>query len=377
MISKPLVPLLFFIIGLTSCREQYDPRIDSLEKSFLVVEGNLDPGADSTIIRLTRTYPLADTANVKMENSALVSVEGEDNTTRFLSNTGSGYYGTAGMNLTIGTQYRLRIKTIDGKEYLSGFVKARKTPLIDSISWERDPEGMWVYANTKDPSDATRYYRWDFDETWEIRSFYYSLYIYQRAVNSVRLRVLPAEDVSVCWKYDRSNSIILANSTRLQKDVIHKAPLTLLPAGSEKLSVRYSMFARQYALDKEAYNFFELMKKNTEEIGSIFTPQPSELKGNIECISDPADYVLGYVTISTVEKQRIFITSPPQWGFSVSCQNIEILDNPDSLRYYFGGNYYSPHSFRESPPPRVYFSAYPECVDCTTRGGSTVKPSYW
>lgn len=368
--KRIFIPLLI-VAGIVSCREQYDPKVKSLQQSFLVVEGNLNVSHDSTIVRLTRTFKLEDTAKLKVENGAQLTVEGSDNTIRPLTARGNGYYVSPDLNLVVNTQYRLRIKTSDGKEYLSGFVKARTTPPIDSISWENSNEGVRVFANTKDPSNASRYYRWDYDETWEIHSFFYSDIIYQNG--SIRNRVMPAEDVSVCWKYASSTNIPLANSVRLQDDIISRALLTLITPGNERLSVRYSILVKQYALDKEAYEFFELMKKNTEEIGSIFSPQPSEIKGNIQCLTDPSQYVLGYITASAVQTKRIFIRVSP-WNFREDCPSFKVAANPDSIRFYFGTIGYIPYSFNF---PAEYFGGYPNCVDCTTRGGSTKKPSYW
>jgi hypothetical protein len=370
--KRTVVLVLVVVTAFVGCRQRYDPDIKSLEQTFLVVEGNLNAGGDSTVLRLTRTFKLDAASTPKTENNAQLTVEGKDNTTRSLTGRGNGYYVSLNLNLILNNEYRLRIKTSDGKEYVSDYVKVKKTPLIDSISWERTPDGVDIFANTKDPSNATRYYRWEYDETWEIRSSYYSGFVY--ATGGVRPRNFPQEDVSVCWKYASSTSIPLANSTRLQEDIIYKAPLTRIPPRDERLGVRYSILVRQYGLEKEAYNFYELMKKNTEEIGSIFNPQPSELRGNIHCVTDRSEYVLGYVTASTVEKQRIFI-QVTQWGFTLTCETKDVTLVPDSTAFYLGSGQFIPVDFLLIPPH--YSSASPRCVDCTRRGGSIVKPSYW
>jgi len=356
------------------CRDKFDAEVRAQEQSFLVVEGNLNPGNDSAIIRLTKTIGLDDQSRIVTENNAMVTVEGKDNTTRTLTGIGAGYYASPNLNLVIGTEYRLRIRTIPGREYLSEYVKARITPPIDSINSEELDGELWVYANTHDPSGSSRYYRWDFDETWEIRSTFYSEYIYDNSINRVRRRNLPAEEVFYCWKYDFSKAILLANSTNLQNDIIFKAPLTRIGFDNEKLAVRYSILVRQYALDKGAYDFFELMKRNTEEIGSVFSPQPSELNGNIRCISDPSEYVLGYVTVSTVQKTRAFATiSRPE--FRLNCITKTVTTSPDSTDFYFKYKDYMPYTYDLFE--EVYLASFPKCVDCRERGGSLARPSYW
>ena len=361
-----------FAVCFTGCREEYLPKVTSSEQSFLVIEGNLNASHDTTVIRLTRTFKLDDTATLNVENNALVTVEGSDNTIRSLIESGDGKYISPDLNLNINTDYRLRIRTVNAKEYLSNYVKARKTPAIDSISWEKSETGVGIFASTSDPSNASRYYRWEFDETWEIRSYFHSYVIYDNGW--IRPRNMPAEDVSVCWKYNQSRTILLANSTRLQDDVIYKFPLTNINKGDEKLAVRYSIMVKQYALDKDAYSFYELMQRNTEDIGSIFAPQPSEIRGNIHCMSDPNEYVLGYITASTEEKQRIFIER--QWVFQQDCPEKKVPKIVDSVVHYFGSGFLIPYEDVNFPDP--HFKGAPSyCVDCTTRGGSQARPSYW
>jgi hypothetical protein len=337
------------------------------------VEANLNPQGPTSII-LTKSVPLGRGTSIKPELNAQVTVEGKDNSTRLLAGIGNGRYNNANLGLTIGTEYRLHIKTSDGKEYLSDYVKARKTPEIDSIGYEQESQGLRIQAYTHDATRQTRYYRWDFDETWEIRSPFVSSYIYDPVLKDIRNRVFPDEDVAVCWKYESSSTIVLANSVRLQDDIIYKAPVHFIANGSEKLAVRYSMLLKQYALDKEEYNFYELMKKNTEDIGNIFSPQPSEIRGNIRNIKDDKEYVLGYVTVSTVTELRKFIQIP--WKFFMLCTPYKVPNIPDSIKFYYGpGGPLIPYAY-DYPPP-AYWGAEPQCVDCTRRGGSTKKPSYW
>jgi hypothetical protein len=361
------------LLAVVSCRQHYDPPVISSGATFLVVEANLNPQGPTSIL-LTKSVPLTRGISIKPELNAQVTVEGKDNSIRPLSSIGNGRYNNVNLGLTIGAEYRLHIKTNDGKEYLSNYVKAKKTPVVDSIGYELESEGLRVQAYAHDVTKQTRYYRWDFDETWEIRSPFPSSYIYDINLKKIRDRKFPDEDVAVCWKYESSSTIVLANSTRLLDDIIYKAPVHFIANGSEKLAVRYSILLRQYALDKEAYNFYELMKKNTEDIGNIFSPQPSEIRGNIFNVRDSREYVLGYVTASTVEELRKFIQIP--WHFFMDCNPYKVPDTPDSIKYYFGpGGPLIPYSY-DYPPPS-YWGAEPECVDCTRRSGNTKRPSYW
>src|SRR5258706_7732400 len=91
--------ILLITLFFNSCRELYEPPVKSLPDSFLVVEGVLNAGQDSTIIHLSRTFNLAQRATVKTENNAQLIVEGKDNTTALLLGRGNGKYVSANLNL--------------------------------------------------------------------------------------------------------------------------------------------------------------------------------------------------------------------------------------------------------------------------------------
>lgn len=369
--------ICFSVLTICSCREHYLPPVISDPDSRLVVEGVMNAGAGPASIRLTRSAKLDGGVNIDPELNAQVTVEGNDNSVRPLTMGINGYYTSPGLNLTIGTEYRLRIKTTDGQEYLSEYTEAVQTPEIDEIGWKRDDDGAVCYVNTDDPTGKTTYYRWDYDETWEIVTYYLSRYIYLGG-HAVRHRTLN-EQVAVCWKYNSSNRIVLGSSARLQSNVIHEAPVVFYNNGEEKLAVRYSILLRQYALDKRGYEFYELMRKNTESIGTVFDPQPSEITGNIKCITDPSQIVIGYVTASTISEKRAFVTSGQLggWAYPENCPPL-MVKHPDSTEYYFAGNYGIPvDAIIDGNDTTYWIGAYASCADCTYRGGSLVRPSYW
>jgi hypothetical protein len=304
-------------------------------------------------------------------------VEGKDNSVRHLTMTADGIYSSPALNLSLGQEYRLKIKTSGGKEYQSDYIVAKLTPPIDSIGWIRDQEGLTIHVSTHDPSNNTRYYRWEYDETWEIQSYYDSEFKYVNGVVSGRT---PAEKVRACWKYGQSTRIIQGSSARLESDVITQAPIVSFLTGDEKLDVRYSILLRQYALDKRGYEFFELMKKNTESLGSIFDAQPSEIRGNIQCVSDPAEVVIGYINAVSVEEKRFFINRVeiPGWNFYEDCPEILVKNHPDSIAdaYAGGGSIWSA-IFNLNNVVSYYKFSKIQCVECPTRGGSLIRPSYW
>lgn len=379
--NKTICHFLLLLLTLTvGCKEAYDPPIQSANNAYLVVEGTLNTNGPTQIL-LTRTYKLDDTARLRGETGAVLTVEGDNGYVNNLSESGGGYYTSPGLALVTGASYRLRIRTSDGKEYLSDDLVARVTPPISAVTWKRDRNDVQLYVSTADPSNNTRYYRWEFEETWEIHSNYGATVIYESATNTVRSRVFPEEDVFTCWKNDISHNILVGTSVRLQSDIINEAPIQFINFSDEKLAQRYSILVRQFAITPAAYEFYQLMRRNTEEIGSVFGPLPSELRGNIRCVSDPKEYVLGYLTAASAEEKRIFISRQdvPDWRFNFSCNDSLVANNPEALRLNYANGSLEPYVAKYGVGTFIegYFSSTPPCVDCTIRGGSTQRPSFW
>jgi len=363
------------IIAGFACREPYKPSLISSPAAYLVIEGVLNAGTGPTSIRLSRTFKLDDTARLKGERNAQVLIEGKDNTSRQLIMDGDGIYTSPGLNLVLKNEYRLRIITANGKEYLSDYVVAKNTPPIDSLGFKQDDKGVQIHVSTHDDAGDTRYYRWDYDETWEIRSYYFSGYKY---LNGAIVPRGPGDYVSTCWKYGISNKIILGSSAHLQSDNIFRAPVAFFVNGDEKLAVRYSILLHQYALDKQGYEFYEMMKKNTESLGTIFDAQPSEIKGNIHCVTDPGELVIGYVSAAVIEQKRFFISNAElqQWRFYQDCPSFEVKNDPESIKAASGLSFYGA-ILGMGAFITYYLASTPNCVDCTERGGSLLRPSYW
>jgi hypothetical protein len=134
-------------------------------------------------------------------------------------------------------------------------------------------------------------------------------------------------------------------------------------------------------MDKKGYGYYELMKKNTETLGTIFDAQPSEAIGNIKCISDPQEPVIGYVTASSIEEKRFFINASElsDWKFYEDCPMGTVPNIPDSIRqaYQSGSSIFAAHYPDFGTRPDFYYMSYKACVECPARGGILQKPSYW
>lgn len=381
MMRRTYTFLLYFLVLFLclACRKPFEHDAISDSPSLLVVEGVINPSGQSKIY-LSRSLKLSEKTVAKAEKGAKLQIEGTNNAVFALTESQTGVYSLPPTNFNAGQQYRLRIKTTGGKEYLSDLMSVRTSPAIDSLTWKLETDGLGIYINAHDSNNNTKYYKWDFVETWEQRSVSYSEFVFKNG--SVQGRdYKDIELLFTCWGNAISSNILIASTTKLNSDVVHQFPLTKIPNLSEKLARRYSILVRQYAIGREAYEYLNLMKKNSELQGSLFDNQPSEIIGNIKSLTDPSEVVIGFVNISQIIEKRIFIDNNqvPSWRFGLSCGIIVIKNNKDSLANAFasGLNLISNPNLSMTGAIVSYNGDNASCLDCRTRGGTNVKPAFW
>lgn len=374
--------IIVVVVLIAGCREPFLSPVPDVSSGYLVVEGVLNNGGEETTIKLSRTTSLTENKTLK-ETGAVVRIESTDNTSFLLTENTEGNYNINNLQLDTNLKYRLAITTSNNEEYVSDYEAVRNNPPIDSISWVREDKGVQIYINTHDPENNTRYYQWDYNETWEFHSVYStSLKFIQNGPPlfenvAVDYRLFPADpDIYTCWKNNTSTSIILGSSAKLSNDIIH-LPLIFIDNASQKLSVLYSIIVNQYSWSKSGYEFLERMKKNTESVGSVFDPQPSELNGNIRCTSNPALTVIGFFNICTIQQRRIFIKNSelPGWGYRQPCGEEVYPNITDTVKMLSGLLPTRPEQVMGSSII-TFYAASEYCVDCTL-SGTNVKPVFW
>ncbi|MDF2187175.1 DUF4249 domain-containing protein [Paraflavitalea sp. CAU 1676] len=365
------------------CKQRFDPPVTAPPNGYLVVDGIINSGGGPTNIRLSRAISLSDTSRIKYERNAVVRVEGDNNSFYVLPESSQGLYSAAGLPLANNVKYRLYVRTTEGKEYTSDYTTAIKTPAIDDIRWEQ-PEDLQLYINTHDPQNKTRYYRWEWEETWEFHSAYTTTLKYLRnsfgeitGIDYLYPNMMYDTMNYICWKTEYSTNLLIGSSAKLSKDSID-LPIHFIPHASEKVSQLYSILVRQYALSKAGYEFLQKMKKNTEQTGTLFDAQPSELKGNIHANSNPNEIVIGYVEVCDMQEKRIFIKPSDllAWGYRTGCMELKVPNNVDSIRAY---SYLHPTNVAELTPRgdiASFYAADVSCVLCTQRGVH-IKPPFW
>ena len=381
--NKLFLPYLSCLLAggllLGSCIDPYSPNVPEAAQSYLVVDGFLN-SQGSTVIKLSRTLGLAASTTVPVEAKATVYIQDDAGTRYALVESPAGTYTSPVQTLNPSRQYQLRITTAKNRTYASDLVPVKNTPPIDKLRWQPDGPGVQIYVSAHDASNNTRYYRWDYTETWQYTSAFQSNLEYVKTSNTIRDRT---DDIYHCWRSQPSTTVRQSTTAKLSQDVVADFPLLLLPF-DERLRIKYSILVQQYAQTQTEYDYWELLRKNTEAIGTINDPLPTQLTGNVHCLTDAAEVVLGYVGAHSMTQQRLFIDyydlpkpRPLIYNDSYSRCTIDTVLLKDATTLFKVGGYVPiVNLYNQAGFLFGYSVSGPECVDCRLRG-TNVKPSFW
>lgn len=369
-----------------ACIEEYiPPSVKIKSNRYLTVNGTLysDDSIKSIILSRTLDAWEPDTLYALVNNAQVNIIDDMENIVTFYESE-DGIYQSL-FDPQYERTYQLHIIEESGEEYISEHVKMEITPDIDSIYWEMNNnpvsegegnQGLEIMIATHDDLKRSSYYKWDWSETWEIRTPYKA---YLKYVDG---KVVPTNEIpDFCWVDNSTTDIVIGNTESLSRNqivnkVIHKIPFT-----HNKLHIRYSIQVRQYAMDKKAYKYWDNLKNSNETSGSLFDSQPVEIRSNIININDSQEPVMGYFDIYRIKKKRIFIDRdeiPIIRGISSGYFH---CDDPDSIsldkieEYTIRGyNILAALRFAQDTIGWVVLNQ--ECSDCRTKG-KEFKPAFW
>jgi hypothetical protein len=359
------------VIG-ASCLEPYPPPPGVENLNLLVVDGFLNSASGLAQIRLSRSIPLDAIHGYPQESGAVVEVEDEQGEKFTIPEQSPGLYSLTINNLQVGKRYHLMVRTSDDKRYESDPVMLKKSPVLDSVHWMREGDGITIKVDSHDASGSTQYYQWFYTETWEYDADKNSAWI----VRNGRPRYRRADEwINICYSTRQSTKIFVSTTADQTADVIRDFPLVHIAAGSKKVCRTYTILVQQRALDEDGYNYWRQLAKNTEDLGTLFDHLPGEVHGNIHA-SDPYEKTLGYFSGSAVEEQRIYIQHrelPEELQFVT--RRVCIDEVVDAFESYPDGTPLI-SEFRIGLPLDKNEPTY-ICMDCRLEGGTVTKPSWW
>jgi hypothetical protein len=367
--------LLIAITVFAQCVKPYNPPALQAKNNYLVVDGFINSGANqvSTII-LSRTRSISDSVTeTDPELGASIQIVSNDGEAYPLTETGNGNYQSAVLNLNTSKTYQLKIATSNSHHYHSDLVACANTPPIDSLTWQQTGD-VNIYLYTHDPANNTHYYKWDYTETWEYKSPLQGYYV----VKGDHIFVSDTTDqIDSCWQSALSTNILTGSSIALSDDVISQAPIATIPQNDERIFVRYSILVRQRGITADAYKYWGIVQKNSQDRGGLFDLQPGQLVGNVHSETDPTEPVIGFINASSQTEKRLFINHNEVTDWNVgadTCDHKSIPQDPNDFSHYY---------YTDPDYTAFYFSgsdiviAQKICLDCTVHGGTNQRPPFW
>lgn len=365
--------LVFSVLLFVRCITEYTPNGIENVSGILVVEGIISEG--ETVIKLTRSIGIEDdfSSDSNIYN-AKVRIECNNGTAYGPLGIGDDGYHFSIDHLDKDKEYRLNIDYA-GNQYHSEFLKPVLTPDIDEIYYEKRAKGepVKIFLSTHNDNEGSNYYIWSYLEEWEYHSYYESnlLITYDEDGEKVETKIdrKDPRNTYFCWGKNTSKNFILGSTTKLTSNTVKDFYLTESSPHDLRWQTLYRITVKQNCIRKEAFDYFSNLRKNVEENGSIFTPIPSEMNGNIKCINDPDIPVIGYIDVSLTKKglkyvQREEVYESEDTGCTSVSSLAEAIENGYEVFYkdfMLGG----------------YSYAARKCFDCNVLGGTKTRPDDW
>lgn len=386
------------------CTTPYQYQTNGFEDA-VVIEATLTNQFKNQEVKLSRTYKLED-KKPTFESKAVIFITDDIGNKYDFKESGELYVSTNQFQASPDRAYQLHIRTQNGRSYISNTEKLPQQTQINKVEVKSVTKngvlGAQITASSTDPTNNSRYYRYEYEETYKIIA---PKWYYQKAVpvffapgSNPKGRVdlvNRTTEARICFSNQKSSELILTNTNQLAEDKVTDFPVRFISSKDQIIRNRYSILVKQYVQNLAAHTFFETLKEISNTGSILSQTQPGFFYGNINPVDNPGEKVIGYFDVSSYSEKRLFFNFqdvfPGQvapeyqyncpapipegdiknyffkycFGQSLECQGNIILDLLGTgLKTYF-------------PDESGDYILYPiECGDCTSFS-SNIKPSFW
>lgn len=324
-------------------------------------------------VKLSWSIPFGEKISVPLSGCEVSVRDDFGHTYQFYESSIPGTYNsdTSEFRGVVGRKYSLHINTNYATpthySYECEPIELKAVPPVDSLYFEKvlireetptsgAVEGCQIYLDTYDQQGDCRYYRWTYTETWKI--------------------VLPYFQVAhpICWASYNSQNTDIKSTIVLSEDRVSRHPVTFISNETDRLSERYSILVRQYSMSQDEFDYRSRIRDVTQNVGGLYDVMPSSIVGNLFCVEDPNELVLGYFSVSARTSRRIYID-----------ETFKGLENPyiwcEEKRWPLDANIPMLNEYRwiifyDTREGYCITTLDHNCADCTLRGTAT-KPDFW
>ncbi len=373
--------IYIFIVSLLccSCVEEFDAKLSSADTNILCVEGTIKSNSNC-IFYLSHSVSV-DTEYVPLSSikisDATIAVKGSDGQSWAGRLTEAGIYEVPVGPLEASGQYWLEVEWNDNT-YTSSPQMPIATPKIQDLSWELSDDGSLVNILLTPASSSSdkQYYKWTYEETWEVHTPLKATYEYDPDQNVI----IPTEtDLSIGWAEDKTHISTFGSNDNYSNGQIRNLVVYQIDKDDDRFNYRYYTKVYQTAISLAEYEYERLSAQLSDEMGGLFTPQPSALPTNITC--QTADLqVIGFVGVSLNTSSAAIYASSKEVGHtdkrSIAMADEELVKKLSWYELWQQGwrvyDYYP-----DLNPPVTWTARW--CLDCTdpSWGASLTRPDFW
>lgn len=346
------IVLMMTAMCLASCIDEYnvDPKGSNVER--LVVEGHIVSNATcrftlhhtaplsspvgafdpvtNAIVLVFEEYEMPDHEidhDYSLNSSPTVSVEAPYDCFGGyeLSEEPGTYYVFVG-NLKPDSRYYLYIDHPDYGVFKSEPQYPLDAPELDSIghSGGNGEYAVSINVTTGEMKERT-FLMWDYEEYWEIYTPFTARYKYDVTLKDY-VPLYPETNTNHGWGFQTNNSLIVACNDDYGYGKIQQKTLYDRQRDDLRFTNLYCARIRQMAITEVEYEYYNLLNKQTSEMGGIFTPMPAELPSNI--VGENGEKAVGYIGVrGKIGFKDLYLSRS-----DVGCQRYDVAELlPDSL----------------------------------------------
>jgi hypothetical protein len=305
---------ILFLVGLLlasvlgSCIDPY-PFDPPLPEADLVVDGYITDQEGAVEVRLSTAAAygnIIDTNNYnKPVTDAIVRLHDDAGGTTIFNAVAMqpGLYRTIPMVGEVGKSYELEISW-NGKTFLSRpermpppvpvdtvYAELVTDYVVNALGVEAERCRYEIRVNVSDPAAVPNQYYWKY-------RFIYELKTAENLITGVPCFVRAKGD----------GQFGLTNDAFVDGNQILDFPIGSIPY--HFWHPKFLIDVDQHSLTPEAYAYWAQIKQQIANVGSIFDPPPSSLRGNIYCKEDTNILAYGYFRASSVTTNYTFFSRP-------------------------------------------------------------------
>jgi hypothetical protein len=318
---KKITSYILLLIGVLIV----DGCIESVEYANVTVDSNLVVNAILTnefknhTVELSKTIPI-DSTKLSPEKNASVFITDNTGTIYNFQETEDGIYTSLNsFSAEVNKKYTLTIETNNGQKYTSTEEMLPGTSTVGdiNISVEENEinqvEELVIKANSNLSTDEGKYYRYEYDETYKIKTPIWSQkkLLIISDTNPYEFELVdktPEEDgIGFCYGNKKSKKILVTETLSLSQDQVVGFPIRQIPLDSYIIGLRYSILVKQYVINRNTFDFYTLLDKFSDPDDIFSQTQVGNIPSNIKSVNKPEeDKVIGFFEVSSLSTKRIF-----------------------------------------------------------------------